>query len=46
MKSLLHVLIIEDSADDTELIVREIQRGGYVVDSERVDTRADMQSAL
>ena len=29
MQSVLRVLVVEDSADDTELIVREIQRGGY-----------------
>lgn len=46
MKPQLHVLTIEDSVDDAELIVREIQRGGYEVDSERVETKAGMLAAL
>jgi PAS domain S-box-containing protein len=46
MKPTLRVLIIEDSLDDVELIVRELQRGGYAVDYERVETKADMEAAL
>lgn len=46
MKPLLHVLIVEDSLDDAELIIREIQRGGYEVDWERVETKPTMQVAL
>ena len=46
MKPLLHVLVIEDAVDDAELIVREIRRGGYEVDWERVETKSDMQAAL
>jgi two-component system cell cycle sensor histidine kinase/response regulator CckA len=42
----LKVLIVEDSIDDTFFIVRELQRGGYSVDFERVETPAAMQSAL
>jgi PAS domain S-box-containing protein len=42
----LHVLIVEDSADDTQLMLREIERGGYSVLYERVETKADMQAAL
>ena len=42
----LHVLIVEDSADDTQLMLREIERGGYSVFYERVETKADMQAAL
>jgi PAS domain S-box-containing protein len=42
----LNVLIVEDSPNDAELILLEIKRGGYVVHSERVETKADMQSAL
>jgi len=40
------VLIVEDSVEDTFLIVRELQRGGLNVTFERVDTQASMQSAL
>src|SRR5215208_376216 len=46
MKQMLRVLVIEDSADDAELIVREIERGGYTLDWKRVETKADMQIAL
>ena len=46
MKSLLRLLLIEDSVDDAELIVREIRRGGYSVEFQRVETKLDMQQAL
>jgi len=46
MESPLHVLIIEDSVDDTFFIVRELQKGGYNVDFERVETASSMQAAL
>jgi PAS domain S-box-containing protein len=42
----LRVLIVEDSVDDTYFIVRELQRGGFVVEFERVETPAAMQAAL
>ena len=42
----LGVLVVEDSEDDALLVLRELQRGGYKVDSERVDTAAAMQAAL
>ncbi|HEY9525498.1 MAG TPA: response regulator, partial [Anaerolineales bacterium] len=42
----LTVLIVEDSPDDTQLMLREIKRGGYAVFFERVETKADMQAAL
>ena len=34
----LRLLLIEDSPDDAALVVRELTRGGYDVDFERVDT--------
>ncbi|HUI87235.1 MAG TPA: HD domain-containing phosphohydrolase [Anaerolineales bacterium] len=46
MENLLNVLIVEDSQDDADLIIREIQRGGYQVEWERVETRAALGSAL
>lgn len=46
MSILLRVLIIEDSEDDTALIVRELRRGGYNPAYEQVDTIASMTSAL
>src|ERR1700682_4454624 len=42
----LRVLIVEDSEDDTSLLVRELQRAGYDVSWERVDTAGAMRSAL
>ena len=42
----LHVLIVEDSADDAELLLRELRRGGYGPVCERVETVAAMQAAL
>ncbi len=42
----LKVLVVEDSVDDTFFIVRELQRGGYTVGFERVETPAGMQAAL
>ena len=42
----LRVLIVEDSEDDTLLLLRELRRGGYDLDHKRVDTAASMQAAL
>jgi DNA-binding NtrC family response regulator len=42
----LHVLMVEDSADDAELIIEELQRGGYDVSTERVQTASGMREAL
>ncbi|HUN54801.1 MAG TPA: PAS domain S-box protein [Smithella sp.] len=44
-KSLL-VLFVEDSEDDALLISRELERGGYHPDSERVETASAMKEAL
>ncbi len=46
MSKLLRVLIIEDSEDDAELLVLVLERGGYEIIDQRVDTKADMQIAL
>ena len=46
MKSLLRILIVEDAEDDAELMMREVQRGGYAVEFERVETQTTMQEAL
>ena len=46
MLAQLRVLIVEDSVNDTFFIVRELQRGGFNVEFERVDTAAGMQAAL
>ncbi|HEX6035253.1 MAG TPA: response regulator, partial [Anaerolineales bacterium] len=42
----LNILFIEDSADDAQFMLREIQKSGYIVDSERVETKPTMQAAL
>jgi DNA-binding NtrC family response regulator len=42
----LRVLIVEDSEDDAELIVNEIEQGGYDLISERVETPSAMNTAL
>jgi PAS domain S-box-containing protein len=46
MSNSLRVLVVEDSVDDTFFIVRELQRGGFQVDFERVENRASMEAAL
>lgn len=43
---LLQALIIDDSDDDAVLIARHIQRGGHELTYERVDTPAQLRSAL
>jgi PAS domain S-box-containing protein len=42
----LRLLMVEDSEDDAELLLRELRRGGYAVTAERVDTPAAMRAAL
>ncbi|MBI3622055.1 MAG: EAL domain-containing protein [Nitrospirae bacterium] len=42
----LHALIIEDSDNDAELLVRELRRGGYEPAYERVESAAAMNAAL
>jgi two-component system, cell cycle sensor histidine kinase and response regulator CckA len=42
----LHVLIVEDSEDDTFFVLREFHQGGYTVDYIRVDTPSAMHAAL
>src|ERR671924_1830034 len=42
----IRVLIIEDSENDSQFVLREIQRGGYDVEWERVERRSAMESAL
>src|SRR5260370_35011357 len=42
----LRVLIVEDSEDDTLLMVRDLKRGGFDPAFERVETPASMKAAL
>jgi PAS domain S-box-containing protein len=46
MGKLLRTLIIEDSEDDSQLLLRELQRIGYEVEFERVETDAAMRTML
>ncbi len=46
MSKPLRVLIVEDSKDDAELLLLELQRGGYDITSHRVDTPEAMKTAL
>ena len=42
----LQALIIEDSVDDTEFLVRALRRGGYEPEYERVENVLQMEQAL
>src|SRR5437867_4394258 len=47
MAAPLRVLIVEDQEDDAALIFRELRRaGGWVLETARVETEADMRAAL
>ncbi len=46
MNKPLRVLIVEDSEDDAELLVCELERSGYNLISKRVDTAVAMNAAL
>ncbi len=42
----LRVLVVDDSEDDAELLLREIKRGGFEVTSVRVETGPTLKRAL
>ena len=46
MANALRVLIIEDSEDDAFLLLRELKKGGYEVEYERVETSEAMMEAI
>lgn len=46
MSRLLHVLVVEDSENDTRLVLEELRKGGYDSVYERVQTKAELTSAL
>jgi signal transduction histidine kinase len=46
MDRLLRVLLVEDSETDTQLLVRELCRGGYTLTLERVQTADRMRAVL
>jgi PAS domain S-box-containing protein len=45
-QELLRLLLVEDSEDDSLLVVRELQKGGFTVTSERVETVEGLRAAL
>ena len=46
MATPLRTLIVEDSDDDTELLVRELRRAGYQPTFQRVETAESLNAAL
>ena len=46
MSTHLRILLIEDSEVDARLVLREVQRAGYKVEPERVETADAMRAAL
>ena len=46
MSNKLRVLIVEDSEDDTMIVLRELRNYGYDLEYERVDSREAMEDAL
>lgn len=46
MGQMIRVLIVEDSAEDAELLIRELTRGGYEPAALVVDTAEAMDAAL
>ena len=42
----IRALLVEDRPDDSILVVKQLQRGGYDVSFERVETEADFRRAL
>jgi PAS domain S-box-containing protein len=46
MKTVLRILIVEDSEDDALLVLHQIKKAGYKVQYERVQTTETMKNAL
>jgi PAS domain S-box-containing protein len=46
MESSLKVLVVEDSEDDAQLLLRELKRGGYVVQHQCVESADEMSRLL
>ena len=42
----LRILLVEDNPDDAELVLRTLRKGGYSLDSLRVDNEQDLKDAL
>ncbi|WP_126454248.1 EAL domain-containing protein [Sulfuriflexus mobilis] len=46
MPKAIKILIVEDSDNDTELLLRELRKGGFEPVYKRVETAVDMEAAL
>ena len=46
MDAPLRVLLVEDSEDDAELMLRELRKGGYELRYQRIETAEEMRTAL
>lgn len=46
MSDELKILVIEDSADDYDLLIREVRKAGYHVKSERIETAEELERSL
>jgi diguanylate cyclase (GGDEF)-like protein len=46
MSSELRILLIEDSEDDAELLLRELRKDGFIPDHRRVDSASALKEAL
>nr|AOR51144.1 histidine kinase [uncultured bacterium pAY4-1]AOR51208.1 histidine kinase [uncultured bacterium pAY4-2] len=46
MNQTIHLLMIEDSGDDAELILREVRKGGLEVVATRIETADELTAAL
>jgi len=45
-KKSLNILILEDNPDDAELMVAELEKGGYIITHKIVDTEEDFKKSL
>src|SRR5262245_23997098 len=45
-RRVLRLLLVEDSERDAALLMRELRRGGYELDIQRVETEENMRAAL
>jgi PAS domain S-box-containing protein len=46
MTKKLNILIIEDTEDDLLLLLRELEKNGYQVEYQRIETASELQTAL
>ena len=46
MSKSLHILIVEDSQDDAESLVKELEQNGYPTVYQRVNNQVGMETAL